>query len=184
VAHQVTVIEIEHRVTLRRLESVVERLKLRGQSRDRTDVISVEAAGNCMQPVYLDLRVEVRAVTEPCPWERFLQRSGNPLEPPFGEILAEVLDPGEAAAFTGYLRPLVESGAGRLRRAVAYLVAVKGPVGVGAAGNVRVELRWYPGASRERQCVRRACLCGSSARQRSGGRGAVPRSGRGGWASL
>ncbi|MGI8450082.1 MAG: class I SAM-dependent methyltransferase [Streptosporangiaceae bacterium] len=81
--------------------------------------------------VHLDLRVDVESALEPCPWDRFLRRSGNPLEPPFGEVLDQVLDPAEAAAFTAHLRPLVESGSGQLRRAVAYLVAVKAPARVG-----------------------------------------------------
>lgn len=95
---------------------------------DRDLVRHAEDAG--FAEVHLDLRVDVEAALEPCPWDRFLRRSGNPLEPPFGEVLAQVLDPAEAAEFTAHLRPLVESGAGQLRRAVAYLVAVKGPVGV------------------------------------------------------
>jgi ubiquinone/menaquinone biosynthesis C-methylase UbiE len=101
---------------------------------DRDLVRHAEEAG--FAEVHLDLRLDVEATVEPCPWDRFLRRSGNPLEPPFGEVLAAVLDPAEAAQFTAYLRPLVESGTGQLRRAVAYLVAVKGPVGMGAAGTV------------------------------------------------
>ncbi len=99
---------------------------------DRDLVRRAEEAG--FAEVHLDLRVDVEATVEPCPWDRFLRRSGNPLEPPFGEVLAQVLDPAEAAEFTAHLRPLVESGTGQLRRAVAYLVAVKGSVG--AAGGV------------------------------------------------
>jgi arsenite methyltransferase len=90
---------------------------------DRDLVRHAEDAG--FARVQLDLQVEVRSVTEPCPWERFLRRSGNPLEPPFGEVLSQVLDPHEEAVLTEYLRPLVESGVGQFRRAVAYLVAVR-----------------------------------------------------------
>jgi len=36
-----------------------------------------------------------------------------------------VLSPQEAAEFTAHLKPLVESGTGLLRRALAYLTAVK-----------------------------------------------------------
>lgn len=80
----------------------------------------------------LELRVSVKARKEPVPWERFIRMSGNPLEPPFGEALDQALSPAEAAELTAYLRPLVESGAGVERRALAYLTAAKG--GTGAAG--------------------------------------------------
>jgi arsenite methyltransferase len=73
----------------------------------------------------LELRVSVKARKQPIPWERFLRTSGNPLEPTFGEALHRSLSPQEAAELTGYLRPLVETGAGLERRAVAYLAAVK-----------------------------------------------------------
>ena len=46
--------------------------------------------------------------------------------PTFGDALDQAPSQQEAAEFTGYLRPLVESGAGLERRAVAYLTAVKG----------------------------------------------------------
>jgi hypothetical protein len=45
--------------------------------------------------------------------------------PPFGEVAAHLLDPAEAAAFAGYLKPLVESGAGHRRQAMAALIAIK-----------------------------------------------------------
>ena len=59
------------------------------------------------------------------PWQLFMRISGNPLVPTIGEALDTVLSPQEAAEFTEHLRPLVESGTGQLRRAVAYLTAVK-----------------------------------------------------------
>jgi hypothetical protein len=37
--------------------------------------------------------------------------------------MARTLSPAEAGEFTGHLRPLVESGTGQERRAVAYLSA-------------------------------------------------------------
>ena len=75
--------------------------------------------------VDLELRVSVKARMQPIPWERFLRTSGNPLVPTFGDALDRALSQQEAAEFTGYLKPLVESGAGLERRAVAYLTAVK-----------------------------------------------------------
>jgi ubiquinone/menaquinone biosynthesis C-methylase UbiE len=73
----------------------------------------------------LELRVSVKARKQAIPWERFLRTSGNPLEPTFGDALDRSLSQQEAAELTGYLRPLVESGAGLDRRAVAYLTALK-----------------------------------------------------------
>lgn len=73
----------------------------------------------------LELRVSVKAQQQPIPWEQFLRTSGNPLVPTFGDALDRSLSQQEAAEFTSYLRPLVETGAGLERRAVAYLTAVK-----------------------------------------------------------
>ena len=73
----------------------------------------------------LDLRVSVKTRKEPVPWELFTHISGNPLIPTLGEAMNAVLSPQEAAEFTAHLRPLVESGAGQLRRALAYLTALK-----------------------------------------------------------
>jgi arsenite methyltransferase len=75
--------------------------------------------------VSLELRVRVKASRTAIPWERFLRMSGNPLIPPVGEAIARVLDTDEAAGFAAHLRPLVESGEGQERRALAYLTAVK-----------------------------------------------------------
>jgi hypothetical protein len=49
--------------------------------------------------------------------------SGNPRVPPLGEVLSDVLTESEVAEFTAHMRPLVESGEGIERRAVAYLTA-------------------------------------------------------------
>jgi hypothetical protein len=51
--------------------------------------------------------------------------SANPLVPPLGEAMDQVLSLAEIAEFTAYLKPLVESGTGRERQALAYLTAVK-----------------------------------------------------------
>ena len=75
--------------------------------------------------ISLELRVSVKARTQPVSWERFLRTSENPLIPTFGEAMDRVLNPQEAAEFTRHLRPLVESGAGLERTAFAYLTAVK-----------------------------------------------------------
>ena len=90
---------------------------------DRDLVRHARSAG--FPEIDLELRVSVKARKQPIPWERFLRTSGNPLVPTFGDALDQALSQREAAEFTGYLRPLVESGAGLERRAVAYLTAVK-----------------------------------------------------------
>jgi arsenite methyltransferase len=90
---------------------------------DRDLVRHARSAG--FPEIDLELRVSVKARKQPIPWERFLRMSGNPLVPTFGDALDQVLSQQEAAEFTGYLRPLVESGAGLERRGVAYLTAVK-----------------------------------------------------------
>lgn len=76
--------------------------------------------------VSLELRVTVKNRKYPAPWERFLRMSGNPLVPPFQEVLHQVLSPQEADELARHLRPLVESGTGLERTALAYLTAVKG----------------------------------------------------------
>jgi arsenite methyltransferase len=75
--------------------------------------------------INLELRVSVKTRKEPVPWERFMRTSANALVPTFGEAMDQVLSPAEVAEFTSHLRPLVESGTGRERRAFAYLTAAK-----------------------------------------------------------
>lgn len=67
----------------------------------------------------------MKARKEQVPWERFVRTSGNPLIPAFEEALHWVLSPEEAAEFTRHLGPLVESGVGLERSALAYLTAAK-----------------------------------------------------------
>jgi len=91
---------------------------------DRDLVGLAERAG--FREVDCQLRVNVQAARPPCPWGRFLRAAPGPQLPPFGEVIDHLLDPGEASAFTEYLKPLVESGAGHRRQALAGLTAVKG----------------------------------------------------------
>lgn len=90
---------------------------------DRDLVHHAERAG--FPAVALELRINVKNAKRPISWDRFLRMSGNPLVPPLGTVLDRVLTPAEITEFTAYLRPLVESGAGRERTALAYLTAVK-----------------------------------------------------------
>lgn len=75
--------------------------------------------------IELELRVRVKTRKEPVPWERFVKTSGNPLIPAFGEAAEQTLSPQEAAELTAYLRPLVETGTGLERTALAYLTAAR-----------------------------------------------------------
>jgi arsenite methyltransferase len=76
--------------------------------------------------IVLELRVAVSSHRQPIPWDRFVKMSFNPLIPTLGEAMEQVLTPEEAERFTARIRPLVESGAGRERRALAYLTGTKG----------------------------------------------------------
>jgi hypothetical protein len=76
--------------------------------------------------ISLELQVSVKNHKDPVPWERFLRMSGNPLQPSFQEALQQVLNAQEAGDLTRHLKPLVESGTGLERTALAYLTAVKG----------------------------------------------------------
>ncbi len=91
---------------------------------DRDLVRLAEQAG--FGDVRLDLRVTVTSSRSPVPWDRFLRSSPNPKVPPIGDVLARALGPAELAAFTAHLRPLVESGRGEHRRALAFLSARDG----------------------------------------------------------
>jgi arsenite methyltransferase len=74
----------------------------------------------------LDLRLSLKPSQRSCAWETFLRTSGNPLAPPLGEVIEQVLSAEESAAFAALLKPLVESGYGQNRSALAFLTAVKG----------------------------------------------------------
>lgn len=94
-----------------------------GDFDDRDLVRHAEDAG--FPVIDLELRVTVTNARRPVPWERFLRISGNPLIPTFGEAIDRALSPEEITEFTAHLKPLVESGAGQERMAIAYLTAVK-----------------------------------------------------------
>jgi arsenite methyltransferase len=95
-----------------------------GDFDERDLVRHAESAG--FPEVSLDLRLSLKPGQRPCAWETFLRTSGNPLVPPLGEVMEQVLSAEESAAFTAVLKPLVESGHGQERSALAYLTAVKG----------------------------------------------------------
>src|SRR5580692_9790310 len=90
---------------------------------DRDLVRHAEQAG--FAQIDLELRITVKNRTQPIRWEQGLRMSGSPLVPTLGEALDRTLSPQEITEFTAYLKPLVESGTGRRRLAVAYLTATK-----------------------------------------------------------
>ncbi len=91
---------------------------------DERDLVRyAEQAG--FADISLELRVTIKNGKQPVPWDHALRMSGNPLAPPLGEVLDRVLGPQEVAEFTAHLKPLVESGTGRERQALAYLTAAK-----------------------------------------------------------
>jgi ubiquinone/menaquinone biosynthesis C-methylase UbiE len=90
---------------------------------DRDLVRHAEQAG--FADVGLELQVTVKNGRLPVPWERALRMAGNPRVPSLGEALEQALSAQEIAELTAYLRPLVESGGGRTRSALAYLTAAK-----------------------------------------------------------
>jgi arsenite methyltransferase len=95
-----------------------------GDFDERDLVRHAENAG--FPEISLDLRLNLKPTKQPCAWETYLRTSGNPLIPPLGEVMKQVLSAEESAAFTAVLKPLVESGHGQERAALAYLTAVKG----------------------------------------------------------
>lgn len=53
------------------------------------------------------------------------ERVGHPNLPSPGEAIARIFTAEEAARYEAHVRPLVESGAGARREAIAFLVASK-----------------------------------------------------------
>ena len=90
---------------------------------DRDLVRHAQDAG--FSRIDLELRVSVETRKDPVPWELFVRTSGNPLVPTLAEAMSQVLSQQEITEITTHLRPLVESGTGLERRALAYLTAIK-----------------------------------------------------------
>ncbi len=111
----------------RRLHAFYEKLQpLHGDpmlSFDERDLVSTcEAAG--FVDIHLALHILVRPRV-PLTWDVVMSASGNPNIPSPGEAIARIFSAEEAARYEAHVRPLVESGAGTRRDAVAYLAASK-----------------------------------------------------------
>jgi arsenite methyltransferase len=90
---------------------------------DRDLVRHAQDAG--FPKINLELQVTVEARKDPVSWEVFVRTSGNPLIPTLAEAMSQMLSPQETVELTKHLRPLVESGTGLERHALAYLTARK-----------------------------------------------------------
>jgi ubiquinone/menaquinone biosynthesis C-methylase UbiE len=90
---------------------------------DERDLLSqAEKAG--FKQIHLELQANITPA-EAMDWQVLLQTPLNPKIPSLAEAMEQVLTPEEADIFMDHLRPLVESGQGVSRSAVAYLWAVK-----------------------------------------------------------
>ncbi len=88
---------------------------------DERDLVRLaEEAG--FTEVHLELNADIEPV-QPIPWDAFLNVSGNPRIPTFGEAMNQALTQTERERLTVELRPQVEQGLGEQRSAVAYLTA-------------------------------------------------------------
>jgi ubiquinone/menaquinone biosynthesis C-methylase UbiE len=81
-----------------------------------------EEAGFAEVHVRLEVTVKPR---RPVRWETALRSAPNPLAPTLEEALERTLTPAEIDRYTSCVRPLLETGAGTMRHAYAYVSAVK-----------------------------------------------------------
>lgn len=91
---------------------------------DERDLVDLaDRAG--FREVRLEYHAEVAPPKEPGKWESVIRRAWNPKIPTLEEAMQRLLTPEAIERYTSYVRPLVESGAGRARNAYAYLWASK-----------------------------------------------------------
>jgi ubiquinone/menaquinone biosynthesis C-methylase UbiE len=92
---------------------------------DERDLLhAAEQSG--FREIHLELRVDIEPRLPAVTWDSFIRSAANPLIPTHAQAVAESLTPAEAERFEGHLRPLVETGQGELKHAVAHLWATKG----------------------------------------------------------
>ena len=117
----------ELRPLVDRVRAVFERIQQPGEDPmldfDERDLVRLaEEAG--FTELHLSLRADVQP-TEPRGWDAFVNTSGNPNIPTLAEAMDEALTKDERARLAEHVRPLVESGRGVSRLAVAHLWAAK-----------------------------------------------------------
>jgi arsenite methyltransferase len=92
---------------------------------DERDLLrAAEQSG--FREIHVRLSVDIEPRLPAVTWDSFTRSAANPLIPTHAEAVAESLTPAEAERFEDHLRPLVETGQGELRHAVAHLWAAKG----------------------------------------------------------
>ena len=90
---------------------------------DERDLLAMaEVAG--FSAIYLQLEAEITPVAKE-QWEVYLHTPSNPTIPTLKEVMQEVLTPKETEQLVSHLRLLVEAGKGEMKKAFAYLQAVK-----------------------------------------------------------
>ena len=75
--------------------------------------------------IHLELRVDIEPRLPPSTWDGFINSAPNPLVPSHAEAWEATLSADEVKRIGTHLRPLVESGTGRHRLAIAHLWATK-----------------------------------------------------------
>jgi hypothetical protein len=108
------------RTEIKRGQAGVEKTMLDFNERDL--ITFAERAG------FVQVRIFLEAFTgmvNEMSWEHFYRTAPNPLALTLEEAVSRALSESEAAAFVEYMRPLVENGRKMVRRAHAYLQAVK-----------------------------------------------------------
>jgi arsenite methyltransferase len=90
---------------------------------DERDLLrQAERAG--FKEIHLEYQANIMPA-EIADWSVILNTPWNPKTPSLAEAMGQALTPGEIEKFVNHLRPLVETGRGVSRSAVAYLWAVK-----------------------------------------------------------
>jgi arsenite methyltransferase len=91
---------------------------------DERDLLAfAERAG--FAEVHLEFQVEFKPLAEARQWQAYLHTAPNPKAPTLEEAISQALTPTEAGRLITHPRPLVETGNGIVRSAVAYLWATK-----------------------------------------------------------
>jgi SAM-dependent methyltransferase len=91
---------------------------------DERDLIQfADAAG--FRSIALEYHAEIGPPKEQRTWERAIRGAWNPKVPTLEEAMQRLLTSDEIDHYTNYLRPLIESDAGRSRNAYAFLSATK-----------------------------------------------------------
>ena len=123
-----------------------------GDFDERDLVRHAESAG--FPEVSLDLRLSLKPGQRPCAWETFLRTSGNPLVPPLGEVMEQVLSAEEVCRV--YRSPQASSRVGSRPGAIGTCLPDRRE-GLGRFGVPQMpSSRTYPAQSQSLSSARRA----------------------------